>query len=317
MHSSFVVRITLYLEWGVQSSAESRRAVHSKTPMPFIVGSSSQGAAVERGDITLRLRVPVCDARRRRPLRTGPDLYSLGASTNAAIGLSGHGRPRLGQDRTSAMQGTHGMRERPPRVHKVSRHRGPGSRGPFHPGGPEKRLEYGVPRPLTDWGREEFHSGEQNARIVARQSTRESGPRASATDRSTSPADAEQHYRTLTEHGVRSTACYGRDESWNLRDTHMFQTLVLVRTLKHRVSVSKAIVWTHSNNSHVGDARAASMGWPRAELKIHTGNRAAVQADIRRPGPQYLLQLSHGHGGSRAAPGRRHASHACGPRFAR
>lgn len=57
---------------------------------------------------------------------------------------------------------------------------------------------------------------------------------------------------------------HGRHESWNLRDTHMFQTLV--RILKHRGDKSKAIVWAH--NSHIGDARATSMGWSRGELNI-------------------------------------------------
>lgn len=56
----------------------------------------------------------------------------------------------------------------------------------------------------------------------------------------------------------------GRDESWNLRDTHMFQTLN--RILKHRGAQSKAIVWAH--NSHIGDARATSMAWSRDELNI-------------------------------------------------
>jgi erythromycin esterase-like protein len=56
----------------------------------------------------------------------------------------------------------------------------------------------------------------------------------------------------------------GRDESWNLRDTHMFQTLG--RVLKHRGDNAKAIVWAH--NSHVGDARATDMGWSRGELNI-------------------------------------------------
>lgn len=57
---------------------------------------------------------------------------------------------------------------------------------------------------------------------------------------------------------------YGRDESWNLRDTHMFETLL--RVLQHRGPNSKAIVWAH--NSHIGDARATSMGWHGHELNI-------------------------------------------------
>jgi erythromycin esterase-like protein len=57
---------------------------------------------------------------------------------------------------------------------------------------------------------------------------------------------------------------HAHDESWNLRDTHMFQTLG--RVLKHRGPEAKAIVWAH--NSHIGDARATDMGWSRNELNI-------------------------------------------------
>jgi erythromycin esterase-like protein len=57
---------------------------------------------------------------------------------------------------------------------------------------------------------------------------------------------------------------HARDESWNLRDTHMFQTLN--RVLKHRGAGAKTIVWAH--NSHIGDARATDMGWSRGELNI-------------------------------------------------
>ncbi|KAK3942455.1 erythromycin esterase-domain-containing protein [Diplogelasinospora grovesii] len=93
-----------------------------------------------------------------------------------------------------------------------------------------KRLEYSA----ATWDGVEFHSSEQNARLVR---------------------DAERYYKAMY---------YGRDESWNLRDTHMFETLV--RILKHRGDGAKAIVWAH--NSHVGDARATSMGWSRGELNI-------------------------------------------------
>lgn len=57
---------------------------------------------------------------------------------------------------------------------------------------------------------------------------------------------------------------YGRDESWNLRDSHMFETLM--RVLKHRGPRSKAIVWAH--NSHIGDARATSMSWAHGEYNV-------------------------------------------------
>ena len=56
---------------------------------------------------------------------------------------------------------------------------------------------------------------------------------------------------------------YGAPESWNLRDSHMFETLQ--RLLAHRGDSSKAVVWAH--NSHVGDAAATSMS-ERGELNI-------------------------------------------------
>ena len=59
-------------------------------------------------------------------------------------------------------------------------------------------------------------------------------------------ANAERYYRTMY---------YGSRASWNLRDSHMFETL---RTLlDFHGPASKAIVWAH--NSHIGDARATEM----------------------------------------------------------
>lgn len=67
-------------------------------------------------------------------------------------------------------------------------------------------------------------------------------------------ADAEQYYRAA----VRSSA-----QSWNLRDTHMMETLQLV--LQHRPG-AKAIVWAH--NSHLGDARATELGREGGEINL-------------------------------------------------
>jgi erythromycin esterase-like protein len=51
----------------------------------------------------------------------------------------------------------------------------------------------------------------------------------------------------------------GRVSSWNVRDRHMAETLeALARHLDGRHGRSKIVVWAH--NSHVGDARATSMG---------------------------------------------------------
>jgi protein-L-isoaspartate(D-aspartate) O-methyltransferase len=56
---------------------------------------------------------------------------------------------------------------------------------------------------------------------------------------------------------------YGHHQSWNLRDTHMFQTLQSL--LRFGGPDAKAVVWEH--NSHVGDARATEMS-ARGELNV-------------------------------------------------
>ena len=60
-------------------------------------------------------------------------------------------------------------------------------------------------------------------------------------------ANAERYYRAMY---------YGGDESWNLRDRHMFDTLEAL--LAFHGPDAKAVVWEH--NSHLGDARATEMG---------------------------------------------------------
>jgi len=79
---------------------------------------------------------------------------------------------------------------------------------------------------------EDFLDAEQNAHLVA---------------------DAESYYRAMY---------HGSAESWNLRDTHMFETLE--RLLKREGT--KAVVWAH--NSHIGDARNTGMGMDRKEINI-------------------------------------------------
>jgi protein-L-isoaspartate(D-aspartate) O-methyltransferase len=67
-------------------------------------------------------------------------------------------------------------------------------------------------------------------------------------------ADAERYYRIMY---------YGSRASWNLRDSHMFQTLKDL--LDFHGPESRAIVWAH--NSHVGDAAATEMS-SRGEYNI-------------------------------------------------
>jgi erythromycin esterase-like protein len=69
--------------------------------------------------------------------------------------------------------------------------------------------------------------------------------------------DAEEYYRQMYRANI---------SSWNLRDSHMASTLdALVKHFDLQSAPTKVVVWAH--NSHVGDARATSMGY-RGELNI-------------------------------------------------
>ena len=68
-------------------------------------------------------------------------------------------------------------------------------------------------------------------------------------------ASAERYYRIMY---------YGGPESWNLRDSHMTDTLE--HLLERGGEQAKAVVWAH--NSHIGDARATEMGAVRGEHNI-------------------------------------------------
>jgi len=92
----------------------------------------------------------------------------------------------------------------------------------------EKRLDYEVEDGAS------FLDAAQNARLVR---------------------SAEQYYKVMY---------YGGAASWNLRDSHMFETLEHV--LEARGPDARAVVWAH--NSHIGDARATEMGAVRGELNI-------------------------------------------------
>jgi erythromycin esterase-like protein len=67
--------------------------------------------------------------------------------------------------------------------------------------------------------------------------------------------NAEAYYRVMY---------HGSAESWNLRDTHMFETLSMI--LDAKGPNAKAIVWAH--NSHIGNAAFTDMGMNRGELNI-------------------------------------------------
>jgi protein-L-isoaspartate(D-aspartate) O-methyltransferase len=67
--------------------------------------------------------------------------------------------------------------------------------------------------------------------------------------------NAEAYYRVMY---------HGAAESWNLRDTHMFETLC--QLLDAKGPDAKAVVWAH--NSHIGNAAHTEMGQQRDELNI-------------------------------------------------
>lgn len=92
----------------------------------------------------------------------------------------------------------------------------------------ENRMKLAAEQPGNG---ERFFDAEMNARLVK---------------------DSETYYRAMF---------WGDAESWNLRDTHMFETLE--RLLKTKGG--KAVVWAH--NSHLGDARATGMK-ERRELNL-------------------------------------------------
>ena len=69
--------------------------------------------------------------------------------------------------------------------------------------------------------------------------------------------NAEEYYRNMFRREV---------SSWNLRDTHMMESLVrLAIHLSNRRPPAKIIVWAH--NSHLGDARATQMS-ERGEFNL-------------------------------------------------
>ncbi len=101
----------------------------------------------------------------------------------------------------------------------------------------EKRFEY------TDRDGERFLDAAQNARLIT---------------------NAERYYRTMYR---------GGRASWNLRDTHMFDTLETL--LRFRGPDAGAVVWAH--NSHLGNASATGDGRGRPDQR-----RTVVPGAIRK-----------------------------------
>ena len=126
---------------------------------------------------------------------------------------------------------------------------------------------------------EELFDATQNARLVA---------------------GAERYYRIMY---------YGSTESWNLRDRHMFDTLLA--TVEHRGPDARMVIWEH--NSHIGDAAATEMG-ARGEYNVghlcrrHFGDeaflvgfgtdRGTVAAASDWGGPMEVMSVQPSHSAS-------------------
>jgi erythromycin esterase-like protein len=95
---------------------------------------------------------------------------------------------------------------------------------------------------------DEHFAAEQNARVVK---------------------NAERYYRAML---------HGRVSSWNLRDTHMADTLDALFTHLEQRGGSKIVVWAH--NSHVGDARATELG-DAGEVTLGQLARERMPGEVR------------------------------------
>ncbi len=72
---------------------------------------------------------------------------------------------------------------------------------------------------------------------------------------------AQQNARVAKNAEIYYRAMFlGREESWNVRDTHMLATVDALRRhiTERKGKPAKIVVWAH--NSHIGDARATEMG---------------------------------------------------------
>jgi erythromycin esterase-like protein len=169
-------------------------------------------------------------APQRRAGFYGIDLYSLHASIEAVIGYLNSVDPeaaRRAQDRYSCFE----FFGQDPQSYGYAT--ASGMAEPCEDAVIEQLREM---QRITSWGEhsgriseDEAFEAEQNARLVK---------------------NAEEYYRSMFR---------GRISSWNLRDSHMVETLnALAEHLQRTTGRSRIIVWAH--NSHLGDASATQMG---------------------------------------------------------
>jgi erythromycin esterase-like protein len=169
---------------------------------------------------------------------SGLDIYSLGASIAAVLAYLDQVDP----EEAKAARGRYGCltpwQDDPGGYGRAALHLG---KSPCEDGVvAELRALLDARLAYARFDGEAFFDAAQNARVVRA---------------------AEHYYRLM----YRSST-----ESWNLRDRHMFDTLI--RLLGARGGQAKAVVWAH--NSHIGNAAATAMGW-QGEFNIGESCRAA------------------------------------------
>ncbi|HYE48704.1 MAG TPA: erythromycin esterase family protein [Azospirillaceae bacterium] len=154
----------------------------------------------------------------------GIDLYSLGASVKAVLDYLDRTDPELAKDARRRYGCLNPWAEEPAGYGRAAILRGEapceGAVAAVLNELLHKRLD------LMRRDGDEFLDAQQNAKLIQA---------------------AEQYYRAMY---------YASTDSWNLRDTHMVDTLKAV--LAARGPGTKAVVWAH--NSHLGDAAATEMG---------------------------------------------------------
>ncbi|KAF2742738.1 putative erythromycin esterase [Sporormia fimetaria CBS 119925] len=161
----------------------------------------------------------------------GLDLYSMGSSIQAVIKFLEKTNPSLAKDARRRYLCLEPWLAAPAQYGRVAMQKG---YAPCESGVLEmlkqilaSRLELSARQD----SKEGFLDAEMNARLVR---------------------DSERYYRSMY---------WAENESWNLRDMHMFETLQRLLQVKG----GKAVVWAH--NSHLGDARATGMK-DRGELNL-------------------------------------------------
>ncbi|MDQ0142314.1 erythromycin esterase family protein [Cupriavidus necator] len=234
--------IAVEADW--PDAAAVDRYVRDRPPQPAETPGTAAGAAFTRFPVWMWRNLEV--ARFIRWLRAhnaahpparragffGLDIYSLGASMAAVLAYLEGVDPLAAQAARERYACLEPWRRDPARYGRAVLH---GTHADCEDAVVQqlqalldKRLAY------ARAGHEDFLDAAQNARLVA---------------------SAERYYRVMY---------HGSDDSWNLRDTHMFETLS--HLLQAHGPDSRAVVWAH--NSHIGDASQTEMGTSHGQLNI-------------------------------------------------